>query len=352
MSDTPQVEDSGASVATDTPAIEAPVDRKDLLSQQFDQAEKAAPPEPPKAAPVAPSRDATGKFTPKTAAAGAPAAPAPAPDAPPVEPPSWKKPPASWKKEFHDAWAHVDPRIQEYAHKRESEMRASWSSAAGKAEFADSVQKVMEPYMNTVRGLGLDAPAAIKGLIEADHILRTSPPEQKAAYLAQLAQHYGIDIGQTRAAAAQHGAVDPNMSAMANQLNQVRGELQAWKDQQEAAANQGTLDQILAFAQGKEHFEAVRPLMISLLQSGHADNLESAYQMASRAHEDTYKSTHPAPQATPVATARAAADRAAKSARAAAVSVRSSTPGTHSAPKAQDRRSMLSEQFDNMNERF
>jgi hypothetical protein len=45
-------------------------------------------------------------------------------------------------------------------------------------------------------------------------------------------------------------------------------------------------------------------------------------------------------------------NRAAKAARAAAVSVRSSTPGTNTASKAQDRRSLLAEQFDALSERL
>jgi len=44
-------------------------------------------------------------------------------------------------------------------------------------------------------------------------------------------------------------------------------------------------------------------------------------------------------------------NRAVKIARAAAVSVRGSTPGTNTAPKAQDRRSMLAEAFDGLADR-
>jgi len=333
MDEAPQVD-----IPVETVEAEAPVDRKDLLSQQFSEVEKDAP--------VAQrSRDDAGKYL--NEAKAKPAAPV----APVVEEPLWKRPPASWKKEYHEAWQTADPRLQEYAHKRESEMHESWKSAASKAEYADTVQKIMEPYMNTVRGLGLDAPQAIKGLIEADHILRSGHPQQKAEYFAQLAQHYGIDIGQARAAAPQ-GGMDPNLSALANQLNQVRGEVQAWKQNQESQQNQEVMNDIVAFSQKNEHFEAARPTMIALLQSGQADTLEIAYKKALRLDDNLFEATQQASQAQQAAVKRAAADRAAKSARAAAVSVRSSTPGTHTASKAQDRRSLLSEQFNNMNERL
>ena len=84
---------------------EAPVDRKELLSQQFDEVEQAKPEKPATAATSAKpvtqgGRDASGKFTP----ADAPA---------PAEEPVWKRAPASWKKELHEAWQTADPKFQE-----------------------------------------------------------------------------------------------------------------------------------------------------------------------------------------------------------------------------------------------
>ena len=327
---------------------EAPVDRKELLSQQFDEAEKAAPEKPvaaTNAKPVASAgRDATGKF-----AATAPGAPAPEA----AETPVWKRAPASWKKEFHEVWNTADPRLQEYAFQREEQMRAGVQPLLSKAEFADSVQKVVDPYISTIKGMGIDAPTAIKGLLEADHILRYSEPQQKLAYLQQLARHYGVDLGQMAGADPQPGsAPDSNFYALASQLNEVRGEIKTWKDQQEAVQNQALMSDVLDFSQKNEHFEAARPIMISLLQSGQAETLDEAYKKALRLDDNLFEMTQNAQQAQAVSSKRVAADRAAKSARAAAVSVRSSTPGTHTATKAQDRRSMLLEQFDNLSERL
>ena len=324
---------------------EAPVDRKELLSQQFDEVEQVKPEKPATAAisakPVTQGgRDASGKFTP----ADAPVA---------AEEPVWKRAPASWKKELHEAWQTADPKFQEYAYRREEQMRTSIQPLREKAEFADSVQAVVEPYISTIKGMGIDAPTAIKGLLEADHILRYSEPNQKLAYLQQLARHYGVDLGQMAGSDPQPSAApDSNFYALANQLNQVRGEIQTWKEQQEAVQNQALMTDVLDFSQKNEHFEAARPTMISLLQSGQAETLDEAYKKALRVDDDLFEMTQQALQAKSVSSKRVAADRAAKSARAAAVSVRSSTPGAHTATKAQDRRSMLLEQFDNLSERL
>ena len=109
-----------------------PLDRKELLMQQFDDV--AQPTEERIAATDnAPTEDLE----------------------PEVEEPVWKRPPASWKKEFHETWQTADPRLQEYAWQREEEMRKGVEPLLSKAQYADQMQKAMEPYMQTIQGLSL-----------------------------------------------------------------------------------------------------------------------------------------------------------------------------------------------------
>jgi len=312
------------------------VDRKELLAQQFDDIETDQP-ESKEPAPRAPN----GKFVAKDAAE----------DAPAVEEPVWKRPPSSWKRDYHEVWQTADPRLQEYAYKREEEMRAGIEPLRSKAQFADQMNEAIQPYMNTIQGLGIDAPRAVKALMEADHVLRNAPPDQKRAYLANLAQSYGINLGEVDPY-QQAGPVDPNYYALQNELNSVRGEISNFKQQQEMAENQSLLGEINSFASKAEYFEEVRPDMIKLLQSGVAGTLEEAYEKAIRLNDDVFTQTQQRSQAEAAAQKSSSANRAAKAAKAAAVSVKSSTPGTKTTTKAQDRRSMLLEQFDSVNERF
>ena len=311
------------------------VDRKELLAQQFDDVETSQP-ETKEPAPRAPN----GKFVANDAAEDAP-----------VEEPVWKRPPSSWKRDYHDVWQTADPRLQEYAYKREEEMRAGIEPLRSKAQFADQMNEAIQPYMNTIQGLGIDAPRAVRALMEADHVLRNSPPDQKRAYLANLAQSYGINLGEVDPY-QQVGPVDPNYYALQNELNSVRGEISNFKQQQEQAENQSLLGEINSFAGKAEYFEEVRPDMIKLLQSGVAGTLEEAYEKAIRLNDDVFTQTQQRSQAEAAAQKSSSANRAAKAAKAAAVSVKSSTPGTKTTTKAQDRRSMLLEQFDSVNERF
>lgn len=295
-------------------------DRRELLSQQFDEVQN----EPPVEA-VKPQIESEIE----------------------PEPPVWERPPASWKKDYHEAWITADPKLKEYAWKREEEMKAGVQPLLSKAQYADQMQQAIEPYMNNIRGLGIEAPQAVKALMEADNVLRHGSPQQKQAYFAQLAQQYGINMGEV-----QTTPVDPNFYAIQNELAQVRGEVLNWKQQQEAAQNQALLSEISQFQSKAEYFEEARPTMIQLLNSGVAQDLDDAYQKAIRLDNDLFTKHQQASQGAADAAKREQSNRAAKAAKAAAVSVKSSTPGAATSTKAQDRRSLLLEQFDNLNERF
>ena len=304
------------------------IDRRELLEQQFEQAENTEQP-----AEIA-ARDDSGKYVKQEAET--------------AEEPVWKRPPASWKKDYHEAWATADPRIQEYAWQREEQMRKGVQPLLSKAQYADDMQKVMAPYENTIRGLGMEPTQAVKALMEADHTLRTTNGEQRAAYFRQLAQQYGVSLDGN----SNFPQVDQNYSSLQNELIDLRGKLTSWEQQTEAQQNQVLLNEIDQFSQGAEHFESVRPTMIQLLQGGVAETLQEAYDKAVRIDDNLYESMVQSQQAEKASKRSADLNRAAKAARSAAVSVRSSTPGTNTAPKAQDRRSMLMEQFDGISDRL
>jgi hypothetical protein len=124
------------------------IDRKELLAQQFDEVGTGEPAAPKESKP----RAENGKFVAQEAAEEAPA-----------EEPVWKRPPSSWKRDYHEVWQTADPRLQEYAYKREEEMRAGIEPLRSKAQFADQMNEAIQPYMNTIQGLGIDAPRAVKG---------------------------------------------------------------------------------------------------------------------------------------------------------------------------------------------
>jgi hypothetical protein len=315
-----------------------------MLEQGFEAIEKGEPVD------TIGQRDEKGRFAPRQTQ------PEPEPEND-VEPPVWKRPPASWKKDFHEIWAKADPKMQEYAWQREEQMRAGVEPLLSKAQFADAMQEAIQPYMNTIQGLGLQPEKAVAALMEADHKLRNSDPQTKLQYFYQLAQSYGINLGAVQQGAAPQGAVpqgsvDPMVYQLQNELNNVRGEVMGWKQQQEMRENQTLLNEINQFSSKAEHFEDARPTMIQLLQSGMAETLDEAYEKAIRLNPDLFEQVSKAQQAEIANKQAREANKVAKAARAAAVSVRSATPGVNTAPKSGDRRAILEEQFADLESRL
>jgi hypothetical protein len=316
--------------AVDVERNEQPeADRRAILEQGFEAAEKGEPVE-------ASGRDDRGRFAPKVEE--------PLQEA---EPPVWRRPPASWKKDYHDVWQKADPKMQEYAWQREEQMRAGVEPLLAKAQFADTMQEAIAPYLPTIQGMGLTPEKAVSALMQADYTLRTAAPQQKMQLFAQLAQSYGINLGAMGAnpQAAPQNSVDPLVWQLQNELNNVRGEVMGWKQQQEMQQNQQLLGEINQFSLKADHFEEARPTMIQLLQSGMAETLEEAYDKAIRLNPDLYEQVSKAQQAEQAAKQAKEFNRAAKAARAAAVSVRSATPSANTAPKAANRRALLEEAF-------
>jgi hypothetical protein len=331
------------------PAMEAarddsPIDRRELLEAGLEAAEKGEPIE-------SVVRDAAGRFTKPQRE------PEPQQQAEEAEPPVWRRPPASWKKDFHEVWQKADPKMQEYAWQREEQMRAGVEPLLSKAQFADAMQEAISPYMTTIQGLGLSPDKAVGALMEADHRLRTSDPQTKLQYFMQLAQSYGINLNAAQAQPGQmpqmpQQSVDPLVWQLQNELNQVRGEVMGWKQQQEMVENQSLLNEINQFSLKAEHFEDVRPTMIQLLQSGVAQTLDDAYEKAIRLDPNLFEQIAKAQQAEAAAKQAKEQNRAVKTARAAAVSVRSATPGVNTAPKSSDRRALLEEAFAEVEQRL
>lgn len=352
-------------MALETEGQAPQADRRDMLAEAFDKIETApqevvqAPAE--EAKPDRP-RDEHGRFA-KTEAerkqeakdeAGKAPEQVAAPVAAPVEEaeaPAWRRPPTSWKKDFHDIYGSLDPKVQEYVWERENQMRAGVENVIPKAKFADEINTAIEPFMPTIRGLGLDAPRAIRGLMEADHALRTLPYEQKVQYAAQVLGQYGIDLNNMQGV-PQQSVMDPTIHALQNELMQLKGWQQTFTQQQQEQQEQQLRNEIDAFAQKAEYYEIARPFMVPLLQKGEAGNLQEAYEKVTGPGGVLHDLISARSQAATQKQTIQQADAVAKSARKAAVSPRSFTPGTPSAANAQDRRSMLAEQFNNMSERL
>jgi len=228
------------------------------------------------------ARDEAGRFTPKAEAKE----PAPVPATPEPAPPV-RNPFSSWKPDAQAALSKAErgealtteelKLIRIEAERRESDFHKGVSEFKSHSERAKAYDQAIAPYQQHLQRLGVDAPTAINALMRADMTLRTSDPATKAQYFAQLAREYGIDLGHVQAPPQ----VDPQTQYLMGQLNELRQNQQMWQNQlqqQEQAKAQQELSQF-ATAE-RPHFDAVRNDMADLLESGKAQSMQEAYEMA------------------------------------------------------------------------
>lgn len=295
----------------------------------------------PDSEPIVRARDEQGKF----AAREEPSVPDE------LMPKPERRAPSSWKPAAQEAFLKADrgePLTSEEikiltaeAERRESDFHKGVESFKTHAQKAKQFEQVIAPYQQTLQQLGMDAPTAISKLLQADHTLRYSDPIQKAQYFQNLAQQYGIDLGQIHNIPQQ----DPQTQYLMQQLNELRQTQQMWQNsiqEQERSKANHELEQFAS--SDKTHFEAVRGDMADLLESGKAQSLEQAYEMAIWMRPDVRQ--------TLIEQQRIEAQRnyeqqqRTQRAKTASVSVKGSSPSSGgSQPPSGDLRALLESQF-------
>jgi hypothetical protein len=222
------------------------------------------------------ARDEKGRFAAKAAEEAAQAVAAEATQAAPEQQPQTaaveRKVPTTWRKEAAARWADIPDDIKDEILKRENDARTGIQSYKTDAELARTFKEASKPFERTFSELGVSPVQAYQYLLNADAKLRYSPPQEKARYFSELAREYGIDLQQV----VQLPPVSPEYQQMQQELNRLRQQQEAWNRQQ----TQTLASEIEQFAQDHEHLEAVRPAMAVLLSNGQAKDLQDAYDKA------------------------------------------------------------------------
>jgi len=195
--------------------------------------------------------------------------------------------PNTWKKEVAAKWATLPPDVQAEVARREADFHKGIEGYRAKAQFADSVANVLQPYQQTLKHLeetqGISAEKALDALLSADHKLRYGSPVEKQMYMHQLAQSYGVDL------APQIPQADQQVFTLQQRLQQLETALQNQTQQGAQREQQELNSTIAAFAADPKHshFESVKGHMSALLQAGQAKDLADAYEQAVYANPTT-----------------------------------------------------------------
>jgi hypothetical protein len=253
-----------------------------------EKAARAAPGEAgPDDAPGAAAREAAQpNERGKASAAGAAAQQADAASSEPAAAEAKIPPPNTWKAEARAEWDKLPIAVQKYVTEREAEIHKGFTRFDEDRHFGKQLKDVITPHLPAMHSLGLQPAQAVQALLNADHVLRTGNPQQKTQLFSQLAEQYGVNIGQV---VQRTGAIDPKLSELQTELNRFKQafhERETRTQRQQQAALQAEIEQ---FSADKPQFPAVAPMMSVLLENGQAQDLQSAYEQAFRAHPETSK---------------------------------------------------------------
>jgi hypothetical protein len=168
-------------------------------------------------------------------------------------------------------WSKLPPAVQEAAIKREEEVSRGFAQKAEELRRWTELEGIIAPRREYFKRFGHDSDVkAINHLLTLSDSMERDP----AGTLAFLAQHYGVSPNGT-GAQPQRAQPQPQPTQQ-HQPQDIRAAIQ------EEIGLSNARSQIEEFAAdaAHPHFQAVRPLMSHLLQSGQAATLDAAYDAA------------------------------------------------------------------------
>lgn len=309
--------------------------------QQTEVVAPEAPTEAVETAPEAPerARDEQGKF----AAREEPAVP--------EELKPERRAPSSWKPDAQAAFLKADRGEQltpeeiriltAEAEKRENDYHKGLEGYKSHAQKAREFEQAFAPHRERFQSLGLNEVQAVQSILQTDHFLRNADPATKAQHFANLARQYGVEVDQVKNLPQQ----DPQTQYLMQQLNELRQTQQMWQNSIQEQERSKANHELESFASSdKTHFEAVRNDMADLLESGKAQSLEQAYEMAIWMRPDVRQTL--IEQQRIEAQRKFEEQQRAARAKTASVSVKGSSPSSGgSQPVKGDLRSILESQF-------
>jgi len=205
------------------------------------------------------------------------------------------KAPDGWKAEMKAVFHTLPPEVQAEINRRETEAHKAITRQDEERAFARKINEIAMPYIPTIKAEGGTVEKAVSELLQTAHVLRSGNDFQKAQNVAAVMQQFKVDPnvlfsilqgGNVQTGNPLQPLPRPQASIQPTQVAEiVQAELAKQHQIQEQRSLQSQIE-AFASAPGHEHFERVKVLMGSLLDSGEATDLEDAYQQAIYAKPD------------------------------------------------------------------
>lgn len=246
-------------------------------------------------------------------ASGAPAAAADAGKSPAVVAAEKAlEPPARWTKEEKEEFLGFDPKIQKILLARNKGLESHWTkqnmAIANERSTFKAIEEILSPRRDAWKKAGLDDRAALNYVFSQWDLAEKDGP----GFIQAFARSKGIDLrsmfgptpdqlaasanpgtpGQTQNAQSQamHPAVAQQLATLGQTVNSLQSSLRQREQHEQSAVTQAATNELRAFIDAKDDsdqplypfFEELKADMAALMQTGRAETLKDAYEMASR----------------------------------------------------------------------
>lgn len=212
---------------------------------------------------------------------------------PASEPAAKFKPPIDWSPTLKQQFRKLPEGVQKAISERESSVANLMQQTANERRTAHAFNGIVNQYRGLMAAEGVQDPLqAVQGLLMTTAQLAMGNPQQKARKIADLIQHYGIDIGTLDSilAGQQPSGEDSRLEAMLQQrlapFQQFVDQFQQQRQYQVQQTQQQAYSSIHEFAADpkNEFFDDVRLSMADFLdlaaQRGQTMSLKEAYDKA------------------------------------------------------------------------
>lgn len=189
--------------------------------------------------------------------------------------------PKSWKKEMGPVWEKADPAVHDYVYQREEAIMRGLQQYQGGNERWN---EVIQPFKHVMDQHPDVNPVELLQNLMTNHLqVLSSPKERQISLIRDIVRGYGLDLQDFL---PQNGeipaALPPEVGHLQQELRQIQNHLTR---QQRATYEAGVAEQtkvVTAFFSAPENKYAaeVEADILQLLQTGAADSLPSAYELA------------------------------------------------------------------------
>ena len=215
------------------------------------------------------------------------------------------KAPIGWSPKQREDWSKIPRHLQEKIRAREKEIGQVMANTKTARMAHDALTAMTQQYGSLMAAEGAKDPIqAIDGMFKTVATLRTATQEQKAATIADMIDHYQIDVEALDNALVgkigERNAVDPTEAKLQQMLeqrlapfNELMSGISQSQQAQRQQQQQQALGQVKTFGAQAEFLNDVRHDMADLIDLAHKHgrqlSLQEAYDRACAVHPEVSK---------------------------------------------------------------